>query len=148
MDEFIKKIRYLFSKFTNEENSLTFKNLFNKKWKYYYSAVIHDKDASNKIDKMFPHISMLCPREIDGIDKIQIIFKRYNPKNPYKGGAKKSDYWNKEKLYCILNCLGKILNKNQRKKELTRVSSKSLLEQKIEALKKGDTELAKTLDRR
>lgn len=147
-----KEIRLsLPQEFTIEENSLLLQKFIQQEIgnKHYYSAVIHDKDASNKIDKNVHAHIMLCPREIDGIDRnLDNFFKRYNPKNPYKGGAKKSDYWNKrETLLHFRTAWEKILNKELEKKGINRVSSKSLLEQKIEALKKGDTELAKTLDR-
>lgn len=44
-----------------------------------------------KDEGMQPHIHlMVCDRELDGIERSQEqFFKRYNPKNPEKGGAKK-----------------------------------------------------------
>lgn len=59
--------------------------------KHPFSFAIHAPKASD--GKQQPHCHlMICERTLDGIERPEEqFFKRYNPKNPQKGGAKKAN---------------------------------------------------------
>lgn len=59
--------------------------------KHPYSYAIHETMASDGGTNPHAHI-MYSPRTLDGIDRPEHqFFKRYNPKDPMKGGAKKAE---------------------------------------------------------
>lgn len=60
--------------------------------KFYYSLAVHDKKASSIAGQRNLHVHiMFSERERDNIERsAETFFKRYNPKDPAKGGAKKS----------------------------------------------------------
>lgn len=59
--------------------------------KHAYQYAIHNPPASDGKEQPHCHL-MFCEREIDGIERApDQYFKRYNAKNPDKGGAKKAN---------------------------------------------------------
>lgn len=123
--------------------------------KFYYTLAVHDKQKSAIIETRNLHCHlMFCEREIDGIERdAKNFFKRYNSKNPASGGAKKSIMLNDRKLGKetikklrdnYANIVNDILKENNIKET---ISSKTLKEQREEAIKKGDLLKAKILDR-
>ena len=123
--------------------------------KFYYTLAVHDKQKSAIIETRNLHCHlMFCERENDGIERdAKTFFKRYNAKNPASGGAKKSIMLNDRKLGKetikklrdnYANIVNDILKENNIKET---ISSKTLKEQREEAIKKGDLLKAKILDR-
>ena len=123
--------------------------------KFYYSLAVHDKQKSAITGTRNLHCHlMFCERENDGIERdAKTFFKRYNAKNPASGGAKKSIMLNDRKLGKetikklrdnYANIVNDILKENNIKET---ISSKTLKEQREEAIKKGDLLKAKILDR-
>ena len=97
---------------------------------------------------------MFCERENDGIERdAKTFFKRYNSKNPASGGARKSILFNDRKIgkQTVKNLrdeYAKIVNKILKENNIKEtISSKTLKEQREEAIKKGDLLKAKILDR-
>lgn len=89
-------------------------------------------------------------RKIDGIQRNEReFFRKYNKKNPEKGGAKKEgDYWGKKQtLYSIRKIWENSLNIELEKKNIKKVSCESLKKQREEALINGDYLKAEFLDR-
>lgn len=123
--------------------------------KFYYSLVIHDKQKSAISGERNLHCHlMFCEREIDGIERdAKIFFKRYNSKNPTLGGARKSILFNDRKIgkQTVKNLrdeYAKIVNKILKENNIKEtISSKTLKEQREEAIKKGDLLKVKILDR-
>lgn len=123
--------------------------------KFYYSLVIHDKQKSAISGERNLHCHlMFCEREIDGIERdAKTFFKRYNSKNPTLGGARKSILFNDRKIgkQTVKNLrdeYAKIVNKNLKENNIKEtISSKTLKEQREEAIKKGDLLKVKILDR-
>lgn len=59
--------------------------------KHPYSFAIHETVASDGKKNPHAHV-MYCPRELDGIDRPpEQFFKRYNAKDPSRGGARKAE---------------------------------------------------------
>lgn len=123
--------------------------------KFYYSLVVHDKQKSaiTGIRNLHCHL-MFCERENDGIERdAKTFFKRYNSKNPASGGARKSILFNDRKIgkQTVKNLrdeYAKIVNKILKENNIKEtISSKTLKEQREEAIKKGDLLKAKILDR-
>jgi hypothetical protein len=123
--------------------------------KFYYSLAIHDKQKSAITGERNLHCHlMFCEREIDGIERdAKTFFKRYNSKNPTLGGARKSILFNDRKIGKetikklrdnYANIVNDILKENNIKET---ISSKTLKEQREEAIKKGDLLKVKILDR-
>lgn len=123
--------------------------------KFYYSLAVHDKQKSAITGTRNLHCHlMFCERENDGIERdAKTFFKRYNAKNPASGGAKKSIMLNDRKIGKetikklrdnYANIVNDILKENNIKET---ISSKTLKEQREEAIKKGDLLKAKILDR-
>lgn len=57
--------------------------------KFVYQYAIHNKKAMDGLEQTHVHL-MYCERILDGIDRPpEQFFKRYNAKNPEKGGCKK-----------------------------------------------------------
>lgn len=123
--------------------------------KFYYSLAIHDKQKSAITGERNLHCHlMFCEREIDGIERdAKTFFKRYNSKNPTLGGARKSILFNdrkigKETVKNLRDEYAKIVNKILKENNIKEtISSKTLKEQREEAIKKGDLLKAKILDR-
>lgn len=123
--------------------------------KFYYSLAIHDKQKSAITGERNLHCHlMFCEREIDGIERdAKTFFKRYNSKNPTLGGARKSILFNDRKIgkQTVKNLrdeYAKIVNKILKENNIKEtISSKTLKEQREEAIKKGDLLKAKILDR-
>ena len=123
--------------------------------KFYYSLVIHDKQKSAISGERNLHCHlMFCEREIDGIERdAKTFFKRYNSKNPTLGGARKSILFNDRKIgkQTVKNLrdeYAKIVNKILKENNIKEtISSKTLKEQREEAIKKGDLLKVKILDR-
>lgn len=113
--------------------------------KFYYSLVIHDKQKSAISGERNLHCHlMFCEREIDGIERdAKTFFKRYNSKNPTLGGARKSILFNDRKIgkQTVKNLrdeYAKIVNKILKENNIKEtISSKTLKEQREEAIKKG-----------
>lgn len=123
--------------------------------KFYYSLAIHDKQKSAISGERNLHCHlMFCEREIDGIERdAKTFFKRYNSKNPTLGGARKSILFNDRKIgkQTVKNLrdeYAKIVNKILKENNIKEtISSKTLKEQREEAIKKGDLLKVKILDR-
>ena len=116
---------------------------------HYYSVVIHDKESNEKgIQNVHAHL-MFSERTIDGVDRpLEKYFQYANWRNPANGGAKKDPVWGKkEKLLEIRQSWEDVLNKHLEQKGIEKVSCKTLKAQREEALKNGDFEKAKFLDR-
>ena len=116
---------------------------------HYYSVVIHDKESNEKgIQNIHAHL-MFSERTIDGVNRpLEKYFQYANWRNPANGGAKKDPVWGKkEKLLEIRQSWENILNKHLEQKGIEKVSCKTLKAQREEALKNGDFEKAKFLDR-
>jgi len=57
--------------------------------KHPYQFAIHNPRSSGGLDQPHVHL-MICERTLDGIGRDpEQFFRRYNPKNPEKGGPKK-----------------------------------------------------------
>lgn len=107
---------------------------------FIYSYGIHSKPSSEEnIQNIHAHI-MFCERKLDGIERNpEQFFKRYNPKYPERGGAKKDRFWNDKRLFPIMRqSWEKHLNEILETKEIEKVSCKSLKAQKLEAKMAGD----------
>lgn len=123
--------------------------------KFYYTLAVHDKQKSAIIETRNLHCHlMFCEREIDGIERdAKTFFKRYNSKNPTLGGARKSILFNdrkvgKKTVKNLRDEYAKIVNKILKENNIKEtISSKTLKEQREEAIKKGDLLKAKILDR-
>lgn len=123
--------------------------------KFYYTLAVHDKQKSAIIETRNLHCHlMFCEREIDGIERdAKTFFKRYNSKNPTLGGARKSILFNdrkvgKQTVKNLRDEYAKIVNKILKENNIKEIiSSKTLKEQREEAIKKGDLLKAKILDR-
>lgn len=62
--------------------------------KFTYSYAIHVPLASDGMQNPHVHV-MFSERKLDGIERDEVqFFKRYNAKNPEKGGAQKDRYFN------------------------------------------------------
>ena len=117
---------------------------------YYYSVVIHNKESSEKeINNIHAHL-MFSERKIDGIDRpLEQFFKYYNRHNPHNGGAKKEAEWGKKsRLFEIRQSWEEVLNKHLEAKGIEKVSCKTLVKQKEEALENGDIAKAEFCDRK
>lgn len=107
---------------------------------FVYSYGIHSKPSSEEgIQNVHAHI-MFCERKLDGIERNpEQFFKRYNAKYPERGGAEKDRYWHDIKMFSIIrNSWENILNKELEKRNIDKVSCKSLEVQRLEAKKEGD----------
>jgi len=127
---------------------------------HYYAFAIHQKIGSLSEGTLHPHMHlMFCEREIDEIEREnerspQQFCKRYNPKNPEKGGCKKPAHWSgkyhekKKYLLKIRKDCADIQNKILKKYgHNVTVDEKTLFAQRLVALEKGDLEKAEELNR-
>lgn len=120
--------------------------------RFHYVVAIHDKDGNfnNKENKNIHCHLMFSEKEIDGIERTpEQFFKRYNAKEPEKGGAKKiEEFKTLKKLYELRKTYEEIENSYYEKNGFDiRVSCKSLKDQREEALLEGDQLKAEMLDR-
>ena len=117
-----------------------------------YSLAIHRKRATLNpdIDNTHAHI-MFSERKNDGIERDRKqYFKRGNAKHPERGGAMKDrEKWHpKEKPLEIAKDWAALENKYlERHGHEARVDHRSLEDQKIAAIERGDVEKAKELNR-
>lgn len=116
---------------------------------FVYSYGIHSKPSSvDGIQNVHVHI-MFCERRLDGIERNpEQFFKRYNPKFPERGGAKKDRFWHDHKLFPLIRkSWENILNEKLEEKGIEKVSCESLEFQKLEAKTAGDIYKEEFLDR-
>lgn len=137
------------------ENAKIMKGVLEKFCKNkYYTLVVHDKKQSSIAGERNLHCHLMFSERIcDKIDRTaENFFKRYNPKNPSLGGAKKDRYFTGaegkknfiEARKFFEEITNKILKENGINKE---VSSLSLKEQRNIALKNGEKEKFELLNR-
>lgn len=122
-------------------------NIFNKD--YVYSLAVHSKKSNNDdIENIHCHI-MFSERKLDGIERnSELFFRRFNSKNAELGGTRKNEEWNKfSKLYEIRQKWESIANEKLKEKNLELISSKSLKDQRIDALLEENYLKAEMLDR-
>ena len=116
-----------------------------------YSYAIHDKPATLSPDKKNTHAHiMFSERELDGIERDrEKYFKRGNSKNPERGGNMKDPDWNRRgKVEEVRRDWAELQNKHlERHGHEARVDHRSLEDQKIAAIERGDIEKAKELNR-
>ncbi|MGL5412702.1 MobA/MobL family protein [Cetobacterium sp.] len=143
------------SEFSLKENQKLLHEFIEKELgnKYYYSAVIHDKEIEkNKVQQNIHVHLMFSTRELDEIERVgKDFFKRANSNNPKLGGNAKNTRWdskNTKSLKEIRFSWETTLNKHLQEHGLEKVSSLSLKEQYQNALKDGDKVKAKLLKRK
>lgn len=131
----------------NETNKKILNSFLEKEFgeKFLYNYAIHNP----KGEQPHAHI-MFCERELDNIkrDPPELFFKRYNPQNPEKGGAKKNRLMQKkefltEKRKSWENHLNKFLEAYG----IDKVSCETLKKQRDEAIKQKDYVKAELLNR-
>ncbi len=150
-----KEIKLALPKELSLENNIDLLNDFIKKElgnKYYYSAVIHDKETdNNKTQNIHVHL-MFSTRELDNIQRdIKLFFKKSNPKNKELGGCSKNPKWdskNAKTLKEIRLSWEETLNQHLQKHNIEKVSCLSLKEQYQNALLENDIDKAKMLNRK
>lgn len=150
-----KEIKLALPKELSLENNIDLLNDFIKKElgnKYYYSAVIHDKETdNNKTQNIHVHL-MFSTRELDNIQRdIKLFFKKSNPKNKELGGCSKNPKWdskNTKTLKEIRLSWEETLNHHLQKHNIEKVSCLSLKEQYQNALLENDIDKAKMLNRK
>lgn len=120
--------------------------------KYYYSAVIHEKEIENKVEQNIHVHLMFCTRELDGIERSgRNFFKQAFSRAPEKGGCPKNPKWDSndiKSLKEIRKSWEKTLNQHLQEHGIEKVSSLSLKEQYQEALKSGDKVKARLFKRK
>lgn len=125
---------------------------------FYYNYAIHDKQSTMAEGHKNMHVHiMFSERKIDENERAQekapdVFFKKANRNNPQAGGCKKDPKWNgKERakyLFTMRKDFADIQNKALEKHGFeVRVDHRTLAAQRESALQKGDTVLAKILDR-
>lgn len=116
-----------------------------------YSYAIHSKPATLEPGKKNTHAHiMFSERKLDGIERDrQQYFKRANSKNPERGGNMKDPDWNRRgKVEEVRRDWAALENKYlERYGHEARVDHRSLEDQKIAAIERGDIEKAKELNR-
>ena len=119
-----------------------------------YTFAIHDKPAALKEEIRQPHAHIMFSERVaeKGIEYTkEQFFKRYNPRHPERGGAKKDNrfiVYGTEIIYQIRKDLENIINENYEKNGYdVRVSSATLKELYDDAVAKNDKELARYYDR-
>lgn len=123
--------------------------------KYYFTAVIHNKEVNHKNNETIKNIHahvMFSTRELDGIKRDEnTFFKRANKKFKERGGAAKNEKWNstnKTTIYNIRKSWEEEINLVLEKHNLEKVSCESLATQRQEALLKGDINAYNKLNRK
>lgn len=92
--------------FTHEQNKKLLNDWMEREYKnkHAITVVFHTPTASDGDKQPHAHM-MICERELDNIERNrEQFFKRYNSKNPSKGGAKKINTGmdKKERKYALL----------------------------------------------
>ncbi|WP_064590848.1 MobA/MobL family protein [Streptobacillus moniliformis] len=132
--------------FTKEKNKEILDRFLEKTFgdKFVYNYAMHNPNE----DQPHAHV-MFCERELDGILRNKSnFFKRHNPKNPEKGGARKERKLHDKKYLLDLRKNWEIhLNKYLEASGLEKVSSDTLKKQREEAIEKGEILKAEKLDR-
>lgn len=136
----------LVKEFDDKKNKEILDSFLEKTFKkdYVYNYAFHNPSGKQ------PHAHiMFCDRKLDGIERDkEKFFKRYNPKDPELGGAKKDEnIKKKDKILEFRNNWEEHLNLYLLAAGLEKVSSKTLKQQRDEALKNGDIDKANMLDR-
>jgi len=120
--------------------------------RFFYTAVIHNKEASQKEGQQNMHCHLMFnERELDEFNRPpQLHFKRCNVKNPSMGGAKKSIEFNhKDKLIELRKDFEVLVNSYYEKNGLDmRVSCETLVKQKEMAEQSNDEIKSEYLDRK
>lgn len=122
-------------------------NLFGKDFVYSYG--IHSKPSNeNNIQNIHAHI-MFSTRKLDGIDRpASQFFKRYNSKDPSRGGAQKDRKWHDINMFRFVRKEWEnILNDELDKHGLEKVSCESLKNQMKQARSDKDFLKAAMLNR-
>lgn len=111
---------------------------------YVYNYAIHNPGGEQR----HAHV-MFCERKLDGIERTRTnFFKRYNPKNPEKGGAKKErKFCYKPFLLSIRKSWEEHLNLYLEAEGIEKISSDTLKKQSEKALEEGDLLKAELLKR-
>lgn len=141
-----------------EENIKLLNNFLEKELenKYYYTAVIHNKETVSKdnketIQNIHAHV-MFCTRELDGVKRDKdTFFKRVNKKFKERGGAAKNEKWNSTNvttIYNIRKSWEEQINAVLEKHNMEKVSSESLAYQRQEALLNDDMNTYNRLNRK
>lgn len=120
-----------------------------------YTFAIHNKPASLNEDIKQPHAHIMFSERVaeKNIDYTkEQFFKRYNPRHPERGGAKKDTRFTamsgKENIIKVRENLEKIINKSYERNGLDiRVSAATLQKLYNDAVAKNDTDLANYYDR-
>ena len=119
--------------------------------KHTYSYAIHDTDSALKKNIKNAHVHIMFHDRMN--DKIirtpEIYFKRSNNKNPEKGGATKNRRWHDKEMPKLKReqCF-ELQNKYLREAGFDKfLDSRTLLEQRIEALQNGEIIKAEKLNR-
>lgn len=143
------------NEFTLEENKKLLHDFLQKELgdKYYYSAVIHDKETEkNKVQQNIHVHLMFSTREFDGIERSgRNFFKQAYTKQLEKGGCPKNPKWdstNRKSLKEIRTSWEQTLNAHLQEHGIEKVSSLSLKEQYQQALQAGDKIKARLLKRK
>ncbi len=150
-----KEIKLALPKELSLESNINLLNDFIEKElgnKYYYSAVIHDKETdNNKIQNIHVHL-MFSTRELDNIERdIKLFFKKSNPKNKELGGCSKNPKWDSKNIKTLKEIRlswEETLNHHLQKHNIQKVSCLSLKEQYQNALLENDIDKAKMLNRK
>ena len=125
---------------------------------HYYAYAVHLKIGALSEGELHPHVHlMFSEREIDELERTaprppELFFRRYNSKDPSKGGCRKPEKWigknRRTHLIKIRKDFADFQNQILEKYGFTsRVDHRSLEEQRIEALKNNDIAKAAELDR-
>ena len=143
------------NEFSLEDNKKLLHDFIQKELgdKYYYCAVIHNKEIEkNKVEQNIHVHLMFCTRELDGIERTgRDFFKQAFSQAPEKGGCPKNPKWNstdRKTLKDIRLSWEEILNHHLQEHGIEKVSSLSLKEQYQQALKNGDKAKAKLFKRK
>lgn len=119
-----------------------------------YTFAIHNKDASLKPGVKQPHAHIMFSERVAENDvnyTKEQFFKRYNPRYPERGGAKKDTRFTvrgTEILFSVRKDLEKIINDAYEKNGMDiRISCETLKHRKEQALMENNYELANYYDR-
>lgn len=115
-----------------------------------YTFAIHDKPAALNEDIRQPHAHIMFSERVAQKDieyTREQFFKRYNPRHPERGGAKKDNrfiVYGTDIMFKVRKELEVIINRSYEKNNLDmHVSSATLKEQYKEAVAQNDMELAR-----
>lgn len=121
---------------------------------FYYSLAIHDKKVSGLSGERNLHCHIMFSERVDdGIERdAATFFKRANPKNPAKGGAKKSRFLagkeGRTNVKALRKLYADITNKVLQENGITAtINHRTLKDQKQEAIRNKNILAAAMLDR-